>query len=646
MSWICEISGKPLLQEGTDDKNVNGFNEVVVTPSGHVCYKRLLLSKLLENGGIDPFESSSKISLDESQLTTLKNCASPSSSSSSNSADSNAGLGNGNVVPPNFKASCNFHSMISNVQKEYDNILLELFDTRQQLQETRNELSQSLYQNDASVRVIGRVSQERDTAKQQLQQYKIAEEQQQKRLPEPSQANGSLAEGPSKKKQRVEEGDEQLLPLKNDIPEVDLQDMLQTWEKLHKQRKASKKDSKKVSSADEAKTAITSSSAIDNKTVSLHKASCKGVLSLSHNNSSDQSQGDILLSAGKDKTVVLYDCRAKTIANTISVNKKEKEVRKILFMESTAITSTDQLLIIVLVVQLTSGKEKVLLYQQDGTLVNSWSYITENEEENDQIVNLNVHPSNHHICLGTSKGKIIILRGLQSSEPLEVVSMFSKPLSSDDETEEVYTCGSIHPDGLIYATGTDLGNIYLWDFKSKQLATVLKYPKKNDVASKIKNIVFSNNGYHIATVTERARNNDDSDVNHNDVQVWDLRKQKMIAELNTDSADNESLLLSEVSSLSFDPMGNKYMAFGGSGGMIHVITIKDWDNITKTIRVLKNGKKTKDRVITGLTWNNNYNKNNLDQRQEGTDDENKTDNDWFLASCSDTSRDICFHSIQ
>ena len=47
MSLTCELSGEPLASMQ---------DEVVTTPSGHVCLKCLLLAKLSENDGMDPFE--------------------------------------------------------------------------------------------------------------------------------------------------------------------------------------------------------------------------------------------------------------------------------------------------------------------------------------------------------------------------------------------------------------------------------------------------------------------------------------------------------------------------------------------------------------------------------------------------------------
>lgn len=48
--------------------------------------------------------------------------------------------------------------------------MLELFDTRKALEDTRKELSQALYQNDGAIRVVARLCQERDQARQQLEQ--------------------------------------------------------------------------------------------------------------------------------------------------------------------------------------------------------------------------------------------------------------------------------------------------------------------------------------------------------------------------------------------------------------------------------------------------------------------------------------------
>jgi pre-mRNA-processing factor 19 len=93
---VCEISGEPL--QGT-------VNEVVVTPSGHICIKRLLLTKLSENGGLDPFES--KLPLSEDQLVTLQTPGS-----------------GGSMAPPRPQAT-SLPNLLGLLQKEYDAMVSE-----------------------------------------------------------------------------------------------------------------------------------------------------------------------------------------------------------------------------------------------------------------------------------------------------------------------------------------------------------------------------------------------------------------------------------------------------------------------------------------------------------------------------------------
>jgi pre-mRNA-processing factor 19 len=63
-------------------------------------------------------------------------------------------------------------TLLSLFQNEWDALMLESFQLKQSYHQTRQELSNALYENDAAKRVIARLMKERDEARQQLDQFK------------------------------------------------------------------------------------------------------------------------------------------------------------------------------------------------------------------------------------------------------------------------------------------------------------------------------------------------------------------------------------------------------------------------------------------------------------------------------------------
>ncbi len=61
-------------------------------------------------------------------------------------------------------------TLLSMFQNEWDALVLESFKLKQAYHQTRQELSNALYENDAAKRVIARLVQERDEARAQLAQ--------------------------------------------------------------------------------------------------------------------------------------------------------------------------------------------------------------------------------------------------------------------------------------------------------------------------------------------------------------------------------------------------------------------------------------------------------------------------------------------
>lgn len=72
------------------------------------------------------------------------------------------------VVKPRPPTLTSIPALLSTFQNEWDALILETYQLKQQLAETRQELSTALYYNDSAQRVIARLQKERDEARDAL----------------------------------------------------------------------------------------------------------------------------------------------------------------------------------------------------------------------------------------------------------------------------------------------------------------------------------------------------------------------------------------------------------------------------------------------------------------------------------------------
>lgn len=77
------------------------------------------------------------------------------------------------LVKPRPPTLTSIPALLSTFQNEWDALILEAFQLKQQLAETRQELSTALYYNDSAQRVIARLQKERDKARDALSRVQV-----------------------------------------------------------------------------------------------------------------------------------------------------------------------------------------------------------------------------------------------------------------------------------------------------------------------------------------------------------------------------------------------------------------------------------------------------------------------------------------
>ncbi|KAI0148379.1 WD40-repeat-containing domain protein [Xylariaceae sp. FL1272] len=134
---LCAISGEPPQEP------------VVSKLSGSVFEKRLI-EKYIEENGKDPVTGEDLTTEDLLPIKTAR------------------------VVRPRPPTLTSIPALLSTFQNEWDALALETYNLKEQLARTREELSTALYQHDAAIRVIARLTRERDEARDALSRVSVS----------------------------------------------------------------------------------------------------------------------------------------------------------------------------------------------------------------------------------------------------------------------------------------------------------------------------------------------------------------------------------------------------------------------------------------------------------------------------------------
>jgi pre-mRNA-processing factor 19 len=590
-SFVCALTG------------LTPLTDPVVTPSGYVCSRRLLVTKLAENGGVDPFDGSGTRRLDESSLVGLN-------------TSGGGGAGGGvAAVPPRPPKATSLPNLLGMVQGEFEAVLLELYDTRAALEEARRELSSALYQNDAAVRVVARLAAERDEARGKLEGYlasdgaaltpsRVAVEPTKRGRDDGTWAAGGgndESSAATEKKAKVDDSAGRSLSA---IPPMDLNAMNETWTILTKNRR----HISKLKRTDD-ETAANVSLLTDlggkgeTKKINLGKSSAQaGILCMSLVTAAfdDDTKGEeYLITSGHDKTAIVYHVNSGSIHQTLSGATKEV----VTVHGKGLLSESGEEGMMWVVTGSTDGHIRLYCVILGGMDGGSSLLVGTAKLDKGTPVNVVVHPSSTatqvRLLVASSEGRMELYKfdgavrnddaeWIVECAELNLVTRLEHPSSGEGGTAK-YAAGCMHPDGFIYIAGTDDGRLIVWDLKTQAVAGTLKGAGGGGGGGgPVSCIAISENGYHVATSTAGK----DSPV-----QIWDLRKLKSIASI----APGDDV--GHVVSVAFDPTAT-YLAYMGEVST-KVCVVKDWEKVVCTLTPSKTGggkKKDTGGSRGGVVW--------------------------------------------
>uniref|UniRef100_A0A0N4ZY06 Pre-mRNA-processing factor 19 n=1 Tax=Parastrongyloides trichosuri TaxID=131310 RepID=A0A0N4ZY06_PARTI len=407
MSVRCSISGE-VPQE-----------PVVSHVSGNIFEKRLIL-KFIEENGVDPING---VQLTKEQLTDIK----------LNEED-------GTSAPRNFNTT-SIPTILKVLQEEWDACMLNTFNLRKQLKKARQELSHSLYQHDASCRVIARLSNELNAAREALTTLK----------PHYS-TNGNDIHMEDGADNEDNSGNENYPGIGEELKEK-LQEVHD--ELSQNRRKQAKNIPKELSTVDEIK-----SYKELNSFSGFHSTSNPGITSLS-------VDGDLSLTGGIDKLAILFNMKNETIEKTFKGHNKK-------------VTQT-----IIL-----PGCQNFVTSSMDST-IRLWNKDSESSKlilksHSDGVTDISLHPTKEQI-LSVSNDSTWAFSDIVLGKTL-----VKCPQGSDSTIR--LACGQFHPDGVLFATGGTDSIVKIWDIRSQENAS--EFPGHTGC---IRTITFSENGYLLAS---------------------------------------------------------------------------------------------------------------------------------------------------
>merc|ERR1712018_970180 len=451
----------------------------VVCPVSGQVYEKRLVEKYIQENGVDPLNQQP---LSAEDLIELK--ASP-------------------LVKPKPPSATSIPAILKALQDEWDAVMLHSFTLRQQLQTARQELSHALYQHDAACRVVARLTKEVTAAREALATLK------------PQAAAGNvpqqLAMTPTAAAQTTPVSDAATAPAAGGQALEAVGMTQETVDKLqekarvltNERKKRGKSVPEELVTADDIRNFGTLASH-----PGLHSASIPGILALDINANNTSK----ILTGGADKTATIFNKDDEQVVTILKGH--AKKISRVVYHpnEDTAITASFDSTIRIWNVP--TSQTIQLLRVHDGP-----------------VTGLSLRATGDYI-LSTSTDQHWAFADIRRGQLISKVT--------DGENSSALTCAQVHPDGLIFGTGTSDSMIKIWDLKEQQNVHTFKQDRDGHHGA-ITALSFSENGYYLATAADDAC-----------VRLWDLRKLRNYKILNLEEGY-------EVRDLSFDNSGT-YLA--------------------------------------------------------------------------------------
>ncbi|CAM9567002.1 unnamed protein product [Chrysoparadoxa australica] len=404
MSLHCAISGEMLSAE----------DAVVSKKSGYVFLKSLAV-KAVEAEGKCPI-SGEELSLDD--LVDVKT---------------------EKAVRPRPSTATSIPGLMTLMQNEWDELMLESYTLKQHLEATRQELSQALYQHDSACRVIARLVRERDEARGQLQGQREA------------LASAAVSGAPV-----PQVAQEEAMEVEGDGLDAALvETLMTTWKSLTKKRK------KREVSADLASKEVISTFK-QQSSHTLHKTSPAGITCMALH-----PESPLVVTGGADKTAIVFNRESGKQEGVLTGH--AKKVLDVSFHPSEPMVFT-------------ASADKTAKVWKDGQVVHTF------DDHTAEVSGITLHPTGDFLATA-GLDKSWAFHNLERGTCLKVVK--------NPDFEGGFSSVRWHPDGLILGTGTVDAQVRIWDMKT--LTNVATFKGHTGTVNAV---AFSENGYYMASASD------------------------------------------------------------------------------------------------------------------------------------------------